>query len=152
MIAADAFRVGDVKRGEEILRELPESERTVARCTRAKRKRYYKDIGGWDQVSDYRLYRPLIASPVIGHGEPSNFPYKKITVGVSKDSQKSWVVVLGDLGPTKKHPKDGEQRYLVNEEMIRPSQTAALNKLGYDVVVPCANVPLSGHRLRRKRR
>ena len=143
-IAADAFMMGDIKRGEAILDQLPEERRTLARCTRAKRKRYFGG-NGWDQVSDYRLYKPLIASPAIGIG-PLDHPYTKITVGASRSTSpkptKDWVVVLGDLGPTAKYP-EGEQRYLVNK--AQPvSHRATLNELGYDVVVPCANRPLSG--------
>jgi hypothetical protein len=153
-VAADAFMMGDIKRGEEILDQLPEERRTLARCTRAKRKRYFKNSGyfkgsNWDQVSDYRLYKPLVAAPVIGDAGPIDHPYTRVTVGASRSvfpdkSVSDWVVVLGDLGPTAKYPDPrGETRYLVNE--AQPvSHRATLNKLGYDVVVPCENQPLSG--------
>lgn len=153
-VAADAFMMGDIKRGEEILDQLPEERRTLARCLKARRKRYYKGQG-WDQVSDYQLYKPLVASPIIGSAGPVDHPYTKITVGASRSTTpgkpaNEWVVVLGDLGPTVNYP-EGEMRYLTNK--AQPvSHRATLNELGYDVVVPCANQALSGVDERRGRR
>lgn len=164
-VAADAFRLGDVKRGEKILEELPLEQRTLARCTRAVKKRYLK--GGadtsskhqpwksWEQVSDYHLYAPLVAEPMFGK-TPKGHPYTDVTINTSRTtdlvdhSVTDWTVILGDLGPTESYP-DGEYRYLVSGQTASPSQSAALRQLGYDVVIPCNNVPLSGRRRRTRR-
>jgi len=150
-VAADAFMEGDVSRGESILTELPEEQRTIARCTRARKKRYEKGNNwkGWKQISTYRLYKPLVADPLHSKG-PHQHPYTEVTVNASRTtnlddgSVADWIAVLGELGPTEDYP-EGEYRFLVSGQQ-KASHSAALRNLGYDIVVPCNNVSLSGDR------
>lgn len=150
-VAADAFMEGDIKRGEEVLAELPEKQRLIARCTRARKKRYEKG-DGWKstkQISTYQLYRPFVADPLHGT-EPKQHPYTKVTVNAMRTTDledgnvSDWIAVIGELGPTKRFPDpEGEHRMLVSEQTRKASHRDVLYRLGYDVVVPCGNVPLS---------
>lgn len=158
-VAADAFLAHDIKRGEQILEELPEADRPIARCIRATKKRWKKGPNwkGWEQVSHYRLYKPLVMEPMYGRERtPENFPYTKVTINASKTTDTNdgmvtdWITVLGDLGPTEAYP-EGEYRYLRSGQQDSASHSQALRELGYPFIIPCSNVPLSG-RLRRKPR
>jgi len=148
-VAADAFMEGDVSRGEAILTELPEERRTIARCLVARKKRYEKGNNwkGWKQISTYRLYKPLVADPLYGSA-PRRHPYTEVTINATRTTNlddgdvTDWVTVLGELGPTEDYP-EGEYRFLVSGQQ-KASHSKALQRLGYDVVVPCSNAPLSG--------
>ena len=156
-VAKDAFLTDDVKRAEKILEELPIEQRTIARCTKASNKRYGKGDRqkGWIQRSRYQLYRPFVADPKHGQ-EPLQYPYTDVTVVTQKSistndgTVTNWIDILGELAPTIRHPQ-GTQRFLVSGQQERASQTAALRRLGYNIVIPCSNVPLSGRRTRRRR-
>ncbi len=159
-VAADAFMSNGIKDGEQVLAELPEKDRTIARCTVAKKRRYEKgpDWKGWVQRSEYRLYKPLVADSLFGAGEPIQYPYTNVTVVAHKttntrdDSITDYITVLGDLGATAKYP-EGEYRYLLSNQVDgTPSHKKVLRGLGYTVVVPCGNVPLSGRVRRRRKR
>lgn len=151
-VAADAFMEGDIARGEEVLKQLPEKQRTLARCIRARKKRYEKGDywKGWKQISQYRLYRPLVMDPLHG-STPKQHAYTEVTVNATRETNLAdgnvtdWITVLGDLGPTENYP-EGEYRFLVSEQRLNTSHRDTLRRLGYDVVVPCGNVPLSGMR------
>lgn len=161
-IAADAFIEGDLTRGKQILDQLPEEERTVARCVRARKRQYIKGTGwkGWKQASTYRLYAPFVAKPL--YGDSTTHPYTSIDVVtehigaddgkviISQYKNVDSVTIIGDMGATPKHA-NGETRFLVHTTQKQASHREALAAIGYDTVVPCTNVPLSGRRHRRSR-
>jgi hypothetical protein len=143
--AVDMFLEGKIARGEQVLDELPVEQRDVARCVRAKHPQPSWGQGAGTQQSLYQLYKPII--------DAKGREHHVISVSSSKTYNEVLITPIDPRTVERKYPIVDFSAKLPNEYTKgTTSHREALKNAGYSTVVPCANVALSGRRVRRRSR